>query len=204
MLKYFQILASTKSSVVLSWILLEGKTLESREMFISWNCGAPFCNFEYLIQGNSQFFFQKMHILSENTLGFVLWFFTCCFLVPTPVQFSCSVMSDSLRPHESQHARPPCPSSTPGVYLNSCASSGDAIQPSCPLSSPFPPAPKSLPASGSFPMSHLFARGGQSIGFSASAPFLPTNTQDWSPLGWIGCISLQSKGLSKVFFNTTV
>ena len=86
-----------------------------------------------------------MHILSENTLGCVLWFFTCCLLVPTTVQFSRSVVSDSLRPHELQHARPPCPSPTPGVYSNSCASSGDAIQPSWPLCPLFllPPIPPS-------------------------------------------------------------
>ena len=80
----------------------------------------------------------------------------------------------------------------------------DAIQPSHPLLSPSPPAPKSLPASESFPMSQLFASGGQSIGLSASASVLPMNTQDWSPLGWTGWISLQSKGLSRVFSNTTV
>ena len=81
---------------------------------------------------------------------------------------------------------------------------GDAIQPSHPLSSPSPPAPQSLPASESFPMSHLFAWGGQSTGVSASASVLPMNTQDWSPLGWTGSISLQSNGLSGVFSNTTV
>ena len=81
---------------------------------------------------------------------------------------------------------------------------GDAIQPSHPLSSLSPPAPKSLPASGSFPMSQLFTWGGQSIGVSASASVLPMNTWDWSPLGWTGWISLQSKGLSRVFSNTTV
>ena len=120
------------------------------------------------------------------------------------VQFSCSVMSDSLRPHESQHARPPCPSPTPGVYSNSCPSSRwchPAI-----LSSvvPFSSCPQSLPASGSFPMSQFFAWGGQSIGVSASASVLPMNTQDWSPLWWTGWISLQPKGLSRVFSNTAV
>ena len=81
---------------------------------------------------------------------------------------------------------------------------GDAIQPSHPLSALSPPAPQSLPASGSFPMSQLLARGGQSIGVSTSASVLPVNTQDWSPLGWTGWISLQSKGLSRVFSNPTV
>jgi len=120
------------------------------------------------------------------------------------VQFSCSVMSDSLRPHESQHARPPCPSPSPGVHSNSCPSSRwchPAISSSV---VPFSYCPQSLPASESFPMSQLFAWGGQSIGVSALAPFLPKNTQGWSPLEWTGWISLQSKGLSRVFSNTTV
>ena len=113
-------------------------------------------------------------------------------------------MSDSLRPHESQHARPPCPSPTPGVYSNSCPSSWwrhPAISSSV---VPFSSCPQSLPASGSFPISRLFAWGGQSTGVSASASVLPMNTQDWSPLGWTSWISLQLKGLSRVFSNTTV
>ena len=114
------------------------------------------------------------------------------------VQFSRSVVSDSSRPHESQHTRPPCPSPTTGVHSNSCPSSrwsNPAISPSV---VPFSSCPQSLPASGYFPMSQLFAWGGQSIGVSASASVLPMNTQDWSPLGWTGWISLQSKGLSRV------
>ena len=120
------------------------------------------------------------------------------------VQFSHSVLSYSLWPHESQHARPPCPSPTPGVHSNSCPSSRwchPAISSSV---IPFSSCPQSLPASGSFPMSQLFAWDGQSIGVSASASVFPMNTQDWSPLGWTGWISLQSKGLSRVFSNTTV
>ena len=120
------------------------------------------------------------------------------------VQLSRSVVSDSLRPHESQHARPPCPSPTPGVYSNSCPSSWwchPAISSSV---VPFSSFPQSLPASGSFQMSQLFASDGQSIAVSASASVLPMNTQDWSPLGWTGWISLQSKGLSRVFSNTIV
>ena len=112
-------------------------------------------------------------------------------------------MSDSLWPHESQHARPPCPSPTPGVYPNSCPSSRwchPAISSSV---IPFSSCPQSLLASASFPMSQLFAWGGQSIGVSVSASFLPKNTQGWSPSEWTGWISLQSKGLSRVFFNTT-
>ena len=120
------------------------------------------------------------------------------------VQFSCSVVSNFLWPHESQHARPPCPSPAPGVYPNSCPSSwwcNPAISSSV---VPFPSCPQSLPASGSFPMSQLFAWGGRSIGVSASATVHPMYTQDWSPLGWTGWISLRSKGLSRVFYNTTV
>ena len=120
------------------------------------------------------------------------------------VQFSCSVVSDSLRPHGLQHARPPCPSPTPGVYSNSCPLSWwchPTISSSVVSSSS---CPQSLPASGSFPMSQFFASGGQSIGVSASTSVLPMNTQDWSALWWTGWISLQSKGLSRVFSNTTV
>ena len=111
------------------------------------------------------------------------------------VQFSRSVVSDSLRPHELQHARPPCPSPTPGVYSNSCPSSWwchPAISSSV---VPFSSCPQSLPASGSFPVSQLFAWGGPRIGVSASASVLPMNTQDWSPSGWTGWISLQSRWL---------
>ena len=113
-------------------------------------------------------------------------------------------MSDSLRPHESQHGRPPCPSQTPGVHSDSCQSSQwchPAISSSV---VPFSSCPQSCPALGSFPMSWLFAWGGQSIGVSASLSVLPKNTQGWSPLEWTGWISLQSKGLSRVFSNTTV
>ena len=120
------------------------------------------------------------------------------------VQFSRSVMSDSLRPHESQHARSPCLSPTPGVHPNSRAWSRwchPAISSSV---VPFFSCPQSLPASQFFPMSQLFTWGGQSIGVSSSASVLPMNTQDWSPLGWTDWIFLQSKGLSRVFSNTTV
>ena len=120
------------------------------------------------------------------------------------VHFRCSVVSDSSRPHESQHARPPCPSQTPGVHSNSRPSSRwchPAISSSV---VPFSSCPQTLPASESFPMSQLFAWGGQSTGVSALASFLPKNTQGWSPLEWTGWISFQSKGLSGVFSNTTV
>ena len=120
------------------------------------------------------------------------------------VQFSWLVVSDSLQPHESQHARPPYPSPAPGVHPNSCPSSQwchPAISTSVVH---FFSCPQSLPASKSFPMSQLFAWGGQSIGVSAIASVLPKNTQDWPPSEWTGWISLQSKGLWRIFFNTTV
>ena len=126
------------------------------------------------------------------------------FLLSPSVQFSHSVVSDSLRRHELQHARPPCPSPTPEIHSNSHPSSRwwhPAISSSV---VPFSSCPQSLPASESFPMSQLFARGGQSTGVSALASFLAKNTQGWSPLEWAGWISLQSKGLSRVFSNTTV
>ena len=120
------------------------------------------------------------------------------------VQFSRSVASNSLRPHDLQHARPPCPSPTPGVHSDSRPSSQwchPAISSSV---VPFSSCPQSLPASESFPMSQLFAWGGQSTGASASTSFPPKKSQGWSPSEWTGWISLQSKGLSKVFSNTTV
>ena len=115
-----------------------------------------------------------------------------------------SVMSDSLQPHELQHARRPCPSPTPGVDPNSCASSRWCHPTISSSVVPFSSCSQSLTASESFPMSQYFAWGGQSIGVSASASVLSMNTQDWSPLGWTGWNSLQSKGFSRVFSNTTV
>ena len=120
------------------------------------------------------------------------------------VQFSHSVVSDSLRPHESQHTRPPCPSPTPGVHSDSYPSSWWCHPAISSSAVPFSFCPQSLQASESFPMSQLFAWGGQSTGVSVLASFLPKNTQDWSPLQWTGWISLQSKRLSRVFSNTTV
>ena len=124
--------------------------------------------------------------------------------VLSSVQFSHSVVSDCLQPHESQHARPPCPSPTPGVHPDPLPSSQwchPAISSSV---VPFSSCPHSLPASESFPMSQLFTWGGQSIGVSALASVRPMNTQDWSPSEWTGWISLQSRGVSRVFSNTTV
>ena len=144
-----------------------------------------------MIFGGSRGYLQDTTQIGESEEYFLL-------------QFSRSVLSDFLRPHESQQARPPCPSPTPGVYSNSRPSSRwchPAISPSV---VPFSSCPQSLPASGSFPMSQFFASGGQTTGVSASASVLPMNTQDWSPLGRTGWISLQSKGLSRVFSNTAV
>ena len=119
-------------------------------------------------------------------------------------QFSRSVVSNSLRPHESQHARPPCPSPTPRVHSDSCPSSQWCHRAISSSVVPFTSCPQSLPASESFPMSQLFARGGQSTGASALASFLPKKCKGSSPSEWTGWISLQSKGLSRVFSNTTV
>ena len=120
------------------------------------------------------------------------------------VQFSRSVMSDSLRPHELQHARPPCPSPTPGVHSDSCPSSQWCHPDISSSVVPFSSCPQSLPPSESFTMSQLFAWGGQSTAVSALASFHPKKSQGWSPSEWTGWISLQSKRLSRVFSNTTV
>jgi len=150
----------------------------------------------------SSLLFSPMSVILKFMSSFS--FLTLFSVQFSSVQFSCSVVSDSLRPHELQHARPPCPSPTLRVHPNSCALSRwchPAISSSV---IPFSSCPQSLPASQSFPMSQLFIWGGQSIGVSASASVLPMNTQDWSPLGWTGWISLQSKGLLRLFSNTTV
>ena len=131
-------------------------------------------------------------------------FFSKIAHLPFTVQFSRSVVFDSLRPPELQHTRPPCPSPTPGVHSDSCPLSWwchPAISSSV---IPFSSCPQSLPASESSPMSQLFAWGGQSTGVSASASFPPKKSQGWSPSEWTGWISLQSRGLSRVFSNTTV
>ena len=124
--------------------------------------------------------------------------------VKCSVQFRCSVMSDSLQPHGLQHARPPCPSPTPRIYSNSCPLSQWCHPTISSSVVPFSSCLQSFPASGSFLMSQFFASGGQSIGVSASASVLPMHIQDWFPLGWTGWISLQSKGLSRVFSSIMV
>ena len=120
------------------------------------------------------------------------------------VQFSHSVVSNSLQPHELQHARPPCPSPTPRVHPNPCPLSQWCHLTISSSVIPFSSCLQSLPESGSFQMSQLFASGGQSIGVSASTSVLPMNTQNWSPLGWTGWIFLQSKGLARALSNITV
>ena len=133
-----------------------------------------------------------LHIYGPNRLPF------------SSVQFSLSAMSDSLQTHELDHARLPCPSPTPGVHSNSCPLSQWCHPTMSSSVLPFYSHLQSFPTSASFQMSQFFTSGGQSIGVSASASVLPMNIQDWFPLGWTGWISLLSKGLSRVFSNTTV
>ena len=137
---------------------------------------------------------------------FIIWLLNsfCITLQFSSVHFSRSVVSNSLLTHESQHARPPCPSPSPGVHSDSRPSSLWCHPANSSSVVPFSSCPQSFPASESFPMSQLCAWGGQSTGATASASFPPKNTQDWSPLGWTGWISLQFKGVSRVFSNTTV
>ena len=136
---------------------------------------------------------SKIKISQQISWGY------CC-----SVPFSHSVMSNSLWPHRWQHARPPYPSPTPGVYSNSCSLSRWYHPTISSSNIPFSSCLQPFPACGSFKMSQFFASGGQSIGVSASTTVLPMNIQDWFPSGWIGWISLQSKGFSRVFSNTTV
>ena len=148
---------------------------------------------------------EKKHIFIEFILTFLS---TICsslhlflWVSISSVQFSRSVMSDSLRPHEVQQARPPYPSPTPGVHPNPCPSS-QWCHPAISASVvPFSSCPQSLPASESFPMSQLFASGGQSIGVSASTSVLPKNTQDWSPLEWAGWISLEYLSYKVILYS---
>ena len=143
--------------------------------------------------------YTKIFIKYFGIFSIHFFYFSLC-----SVQFSHSVVSNYLQPYESQHARPPCPSPIPGVHPNSCPLS-QWCRPTISSSVvPFSSCSQSLPASGSFPMSQLFASSGQRTRVSASASVLPMNTQAWSPLGWTGWISLQPKGLSRVFSSTTV
>ena len=147
----------------------------------------------------------KLHMARGGTIIFSI---LMVFKVFSSVQFSCSVVYDFLWHHGLQHARLPCPSPTPEAYSNSCPSSQWCHPTISSSVFPFSSRLQSFPASESFPMSHFFASGGQSIGVSASTSVLPVNIRDWFPLGFplglTGWISLQYKGLSRVFFNTTV
>jgi len=154
---------------------------------------------------------QRHFSLTVSQRGRVPWGRPLCVIIITKatkdadlasVQFSLSVVSDSLWSDEPQHARPLCPSPTPGVYPNPCPLNRWYHPTISSPVVPFSPCPQSFPASGSFQMSQLFASGSQSIGVSASKSVLPINSQDWSPLGWTGWISLQPKALSRVFSNT--
>ena len=159
---------------------------------------------EVVVEETANCLLQFISLLPANnrTLIHKLSLWSAIFI--TSVQFSCSVMSNSLRPHGLQHARPPCPSPAPGVCSNSCPSSQWCYPTISSSVIPFSSCLQSFPASGSFPVSQFFASGGQSTGASASASVLPVNIQDWFPLGLTGLISSQSKGLSRVFSNTTV
>ena len=127
-----------------------------------------------------------------------------CLILLTNLQFSCLVVSDSLQPHGLQHARLPCPLPIPRACSNLCPSRQWCHPTISSSVVPFSSWFQSFPASGSFPMSQFFTSGGQSIGASVSASVLPMNIQDWFPLGWTDLISLQFKGLSRVFSNTSV
>ena len=171
----------------------------SKGLFVTpWSVACQAC-LSFIISWSLLNFMSIESMMLSNHL------FLCLPFAFSLSQFSHSVMSNSLWTHEVQHARPPCPSPTPGVYSNSCPLSRwcDAIQPSHPVSSPSPPA-LNHSQHQSFPMSQLLASGGQSIGVWASTSVLPMNTQDWSPLGWTGWICLLPKGLSRVFSNTII
>ena len=154
--------------------------------------------------------FKEVHInLFKYTLSHtLLWYDTATPLSEScgwcSVQFRHWVVSDSLQPHGLQHARLPCPSPAPRVYSNSCPLSRWCHPTILSSVVPFSSRLQPFPESGSFQMNQFFTSGGQSIGISASASVLPMNIQDWFPLGWTGWISLLFKGLSRVFFNTTV
>ena len=181
-----------------TWVVFLGLGWEWEE---EWNMRARF----WLFRGLPSFCFPWFAILmgSQNT-----WDATEHNILCDPARwggFSSVAQSClTLRPHGLQHAGPPCPSPTPRAYSNSCPLSRWCHPTVSSSVVPFSSHLQSFPALGSFPMSQFFTLGGQSIGVSASASVFPMNTQDWSPLGWTGLISLQSKGLSRVFSNTTV
>ena len=161
-------------------------------MFVYWSFASRLPNF---------FFLSLIFIYLFGCLGSSIF---SCGMWDLSLQFSHSVVSNSLRPHEAQHARPPRPSPTPGVYPNSCPLSWWCHPTISSSVVPFSSCLQYFLTSGSFQMSQLFTSGGQNIGVSASPSVLPMNTQDWFPLEWTGWISLQSKGHSRVFSNITV
>ena len=159
----------------------------------------------FLGEGLGEYQRSLKFICGISTFSIYFWInINRVFSKQLSVQFSRSVVSDSLRPHESQHARSPCPSPTPRVHSDSHPSSQWCHPTISSSVVPFSSCPQSLPASESFLMSQLFTWGGQSTGVSALASFLPKKSQGWSPSEWTGWVSLQSKGLSGVFSNTTV
>ena len=167
-----------------------------------WNSFSEFFKGSSLTEGC--FFCQKLPIYSQTIIKRAGFDTGSTIYQLHPLQFSCSVVSDSLWPHGLQHARPPCPSPTPRAYSNLCSLSQWCHPTISSSVVPFSSRLQSFPASGSFQMSQFFTPGSQSTGVSASASILPMNIQDWFPLGLTGWISLQSKGLSRVFSNTTV
>jgi len=154
---------------------------------IEWLNNDSLCNFRYFHYSGIYIHLSKYCFLELSLV-----------IIPRIIQFSCSVVSNSFWPHGLQHTRPPCPSPTPGAYSNSCPLSQWCHPTISSSVIPFSSHLQSFPTSGSFQMSQLFASGGQSIRISASALVLPMNIQDWFPLGWIGWISLQSKGLKRL------
>ena len=178
-----------KASILQCSAFLHGPTLTSVHDY--WKNH----NFDYM-----DFVSKVMSLIFNMLSRFVITFFPRS----SSVQFSHSAMSDSLQPHGMQHTRPPWCTPTPAIYSNSCPLSLWCHPTISSSVVPFSFCLQSFPESGSFLMSQFFASGGQSIGISALSSVLPMNIQDWFPLGWTGWISLQFKGLSRVFTNTTV
>ena len=186
----------TEPCLLMQWVMIFAKIIED-SLNSSYKTGVPELSFLQPLHTHT-------HTHTHTQIVFHISLFNCLQSSSHSVQFSRSILSNSLGPHEPQHIRPPYPSTTPKVYSNPCPLSRwchPTISFSVIL---FSSCLQSFPASGSFQISQLFTSGGQSTGVSASTSVLPVNTQDWSPLGWTGWISLQSKGLSRIFSNTTV
>ena len=190
---YFKILKTMTYYMSLYFFLFHWSIVDL-QYFVSFRYTAKW--FSYTCFLHILFHFRLLQNIAYSSL--------CYAVIPCSIQFSHSVMSDSLRLHGLQHAKPPCPSPAPRVHPNSCPLSWWCHPTVSSSVVPFSSCPQSFPASGSLQMSQLFTSGGQSFGVSASTSVLPVNTQDWSPFRWTGWISLQSKGLSRVFSSTTV